>query len=101
MARLDGADTDATIGTRANSAFCTISNDVRPLTHRMLSSSGRRSAINIRPITLSTALCLPTSSADASSRPSGANSPAACNPPRRKGKLIYFFNEFVLNTDWR
>ena len=35
----------------------------------------------MRPTTLSTALWRPTSSATVSSRPSGANSPAACRPP--------------------
>ena len=38
IARLDGADTDATIGMPARYAFCTISNDARPLTHNTRSS---------------------------------------------------------------
>ena len=37
--------------------------------------------MSIRPITLSTALCLPTSSAGSTSVPSLENKPAACRPP--------------------
>ena len=41
-ARLDGAETAATIGSRPASDFCMISNDDRPLTRRMWRSSGKQ-----------------------------------------------------------
>ena len=41
IARLDGAETDATSGMPARYAFCTISNDARPLTQRMRSTTGK------------------------------------------------------------
>ena len=49
MARLDGAETDASMGMRAATAFCTISNDVsivlRPQTpHELFAVTRRRSA---------------------------------------------------------
>src|SRR4030095_14440837 len=40
-ARLEGADTEATIGIRAISAFCTISKPARPLTSKMWRSRRR------------------------------------------------------------
>jgi hypothetical protein len=40
-ARLDGAETQARIGTPATSAFCTISNPPRPLTSRRRPRSAR------------------------------------------------------------
>jgi len=55
-ARLEGADTDATTGMPARNAFCTISNEVRPLTNSIRSESGMASRMTMRPMTLSTAL---------------------------------------------
>ena len=44
MARLDGADTAATIGMPAKTAFWTISNEVRPLTHSSVIGQRQRVA---------------------------------------------------------
>src|SRR5579859_608856 len=55
-ARLEGADTEASIGIPAEIAFCTISNPPRPLTSITCSESGTRPSNNAQPITLSTAL---------------------------------------------
>ena len=47
MARLDGADTAATSGMPASTAFWTISNDVRPLTNSSVPRSGSASRSSI------------------------------------------------------
>src|SRR5690242_1074704 len=77
----DGADTDATTGIPAATAFCTISYPHRPLTMSTVPDSGSRSPSTPQPTSLSTALCRPTSSRVATSDPSAVNSPAACSPP--------------------
>src|ERR1700684_3064105 len=79
----DGADTAASTGAPIMIAFCASSNDARPLTSKMCPASGSRPERSAQPATLSTALCLPTSSRRTSSVPSGLNSPAACSPPVR------------------
>ena len=55
-ASVDGAETAATAGTPASSAFWTISNDARPDTSSRCSASGKRPSIAARPSALSTAL---------------------------------------------
>ena len=65
----DGADTPATSGSRAASAFCTISNEIRPDTSSTWPASGQRFSRRQKPSTLSTALCRPTSSRATSSVP--------------------------------
>ena len=65
----------------AKTAFCTISNDVRPLTHSRWFDNGSASLNSMRPTILSTALCRPTSSARSTSSPDRVNSPAAWRPP--------------------
>ncbi len=80
-ARLDGAETPASTGMPARAAFCTSSKLNRPLTTATLSLSGTSPASSAAPISLSMALCLPTSSRRRTRDPSGANSPAACRPP--------------------
>ena len=77
----DGADTAASTGTPAITAFWVISNDARPLTSNTLPLNGIRPASTAQPITLSTALWRPTSSRTASTAPSGPNSAAPCRPP--------------------
>src|SRR5262249_26879676 len=57
----DGAPTAARIGHPATAAFCTSSNESRPLTHSTLAASGRRPSPNAQPTTLSMALWRPTS----------------------------------------
>src|ERR1700760_4876766 len=84
----DGADTAASTGTPIMIAFCASSNEARPLTSSTWPASGSRPLRSAQPATLSTALCLPTSSRSTSSVPSGPNRPAACSPPVR------------LNTRW-
>ena len=68
-ARLDGADTATMPATPAATAFCTISNETRPLTTSRRSAAGNRPSSSARPITLSTALCRPTSSRTAMRSP--------------------------------
>jgi hypothetical protein len=65
----------------ASTAFWTSSNEARPLTSSTEPASGSRPDRSAQPTILSTALCRPTSSRMASSRPSAVNSPAACSPP--------------------
>src|SRR5579859_575044 len=77
----DGAETAASTGMPARTAFCTSSNEARPLTSSTHPRSGSLSCRSAQPMTLSTALCLPTSSRTASSSPEGPNTPAACSPP--------------------
>ena len=79
----DGADTAASAGIPAITAFCTNSNDARPLTISVMPVSGSRPSPSAHPITLSTALCLPTSSRTHHRSPSASNSAAACSPPVR------------------
>ena len=62
IAKVEGAETDATIGIPPESAFCMISNEARPLTRRTCRSSGSYPSRNARPIVLSTALWRPMSS---------------------------------------
>src|SRR5580700_9214950 len=52
-ARLLGAETDATMGIPAASAFCTISNPPRPLTIITCRLKGNRPSINAHPMILS------------------------------------------------
>jgi hypothetical protein len=73
----DGADTADRVAMPALSAFWVSSNDALPLTCRMQPRSGSRSSRSAHPMTLSTALCLSTSSRRHSSCPSLVNSPAA------------------------
>ena len=80
-ARVDGAPTATTTGQPATAAFCTSSNERRPLTQRTWSRRGRRPSRNARPITLSIALCRPTSSRAQTSAPAGVKSPVAWSPP--------------------
>ena len=77
----DGADTAASMGRPAISAFWVSSNDARPLTSSTQPASGSRPARRAQPITLSTALCLPTSSRRTSRLPVAVKIPAACSPP--------------------
>ena len=77
----DGADTAASTGMPAIAAFCVSSKLARPLTISTCPASGSRPWRTPSPITLSTALCRPTSSRRATSSPSTVNSPAACSPP--------------------
>ncbi len=77
----DGAETAASIGIPAITAFCTSSKDARPLTIRTVPRSGSSPERRACPTTLSTALCRPTSSRRHSSSPSAEKSPAACSPP--------------------
>src|SRR5579864_6242286 len=79
----DGADTAASSGIPAISAFCASSNEARPDTMSRWERSGSRRSVAAQPITLSTALCRPTSSRRHTSAPESSNSPAACNPPVR------------------
>ena len=58
----DGAPTAASTGQPATAAFCTSSNERRPLTQRIEFASGSRPAWNAQPMTLSIALWRPTSS---------------------------------------
>ena len=80
-ASVDGAPTAASIGMPASRAFCTSSNDARPDTCSTCCARGSLPSRSAHPITLSTALCLPTSSRTHTAVPSGANRPAACTPP--------------------
>ena len=77
----DGADTAASTGIPASSAFWVNSNDARPLTSSTDALSGTRSCSSAQPMTLSTALCRPMSSRTTSMVPSAENSAAACSPP--------------------
>ena len=83
-ARLDGAPTAAMTGIPAITDFCTSSKLALPLTSRISCDNGRRPASNSAPISLSSALCRPTSSNRRRSRPSVSNKAAACNPPVRR-----------------
>ena len=65
----------------AIAAFWVSSKLARPLTMSTCPDSGSRPSRTPSPITLSTALCRPTSSRSATSSPSAVNSPAACSPP--------------------
>ena len=67
----------------ATTAFCTSSKLARPLTSSTPSDSGVRPARNWAPISLSRALCRPTSSRRHSRLPSASNRAAACRPPVR------------------
>ena len=69
------------IGIPATAAFWTISKLTRPETIRIRSLRGSSPASTCEPITLSSALCRPTSSRMAMSSPAGENSAAACRPP--------------------
>src|SRR5439155_9927517 len=80
-ARLDGAPTATSIGQPATAAFCTSSNESRPLTQRREWPSGSRPRPNAQPTTLSIALCRPTSSRMQSSSPASSKSPVAWRPP--------------------
>jgi hypothetical protein len=62
----DGAGTAASTGIPAITAFCTSSKDARPLTSSTQPASGSLPSRSAQPTTLSTALCLPTSSRTAS-----------------------------------
>src|SRR5262249_6778951 len=77
----DGAPTATRTGQPATAAFCTSSNDSLPLTQSTSRPSGRRPAVNAQPITLSIALCRPTSSRRQTRLPSSAKRPVACRPP--------------------
>ena len=81
IARSDGAETAAMIGTPATAAFWTISKLTRPLTMTIRSWSGICFARTCDPTSLSSALCRPTSSRSARSSPFGVNSPDAWRPP--------------------
>ena len=80
-ARLDGAETAQTIGMPAVAAFWMISKLARPETRSTLLGSGRCPASSSEPISLSSALCRPTSSRRPISFPLVSNSAAACRPP--------------------
>ena len=67
----------------ATAAFWTSSKLARPLTSRIEPESGVRPARNSAPISLSSALCRPTSSRRPSRRPAGSNRAEACRPPVR------------------
>src|SRR5437764_845961 len=77
IASVEGAETKATIGILAESAFCMISKDARPLTRSMHEASGSSRSRKARPITLSTALCRPISSLTKRGLPSRPKMPAA------------------------
>ena len=77
----EGADTAASMGSPAIRAFWVSSNDARPLTSSTHPASGSRPAWKAQPITLSTALCRPTSSRSTSRSPAAVKIPAACSPP--------------------
>ena len=79
----DGAETAATIGIRAASAFCIISKETRPLTKSMCFSKGQIPLRRAYPITLSRALWRPTSSRRQINFPSRSNKPDECRPPVR------------------
>ena len=64
----------------ATAAFCTSSNESRPLTHSTLPCSGSAPSSSARPITLSIALWRPTSSRTHSSSPSGVKQPGGVQP---------------------
>ena len=68
-ARLDGADTAHSTATPATAAFCTSSNDSRPETSTIWSLSGSAPSSSAWPISLSSALCRPTSSRGDAARP--------------------------------
>ncbi len=80
-ARLDGAPTPASTGQPASAAFCTSSNESRPLTQITELRSGRRPWPKAQPTTLSKALWRPTSSRTQRSVPAASNRPVACRPP--------------------
>ena len=80
---MEGAEAADSTGMPAIHAFCTSSNDVRPLTCSSVPASGSRPSASAQPTTLSTALCRPTSSRTQSTSPAAVNSPAACSPPVR------------------
>ena len=65
----DGADTAASTGMPAISAFCASSKLARLETISTVPVRGRRSSFSAQPITLSTALWRPTSSRSTSIRP--------------------------------
>ena len=67
----DGADTAASTGMPAIAAFWVSSKLARPLTISTCPASGSRPARTPSPMTLSTALCRPTSSRSATSSPVG------------------------------
>ena len=74
-----GADTAASIGSPASTAFWVSSYDARPETTSTNSDSGSRSCRIAQPITLSTALCRPMSSRTQISDPS-AEQPGCVQP---------------------
>ncbi|OLT04209.1 hypothetical protein BJF90_24060 [Pseudonocardia sp. CNS-004] len=77
----DGADTAASTGTPAITAFCASSNDARPDTTSTPPFAGIPRCMSAQPSTLSTALCRPTSSRTTIGSPAAVKSPAACSPP--------------------
>ncbi|CAM5602961.1 hypothetical protein SCALM49S_05803 [Streptomyces californicus] len=79
----DGAETAASAGIPAITAFCAGSNEARPETSSTARDRGSRWSVSARPTSLSTALCRPTSSRTSSSSPSSENNAAACRPPVR------------------
>ena len=80
-ARLDGAPTAAISGIPAIAAFCTSSKLARPLSNNILSCSGSQLFCSAAPISLSNALCRPTSSLNNSNSPFLLNKAEACKPP--------------------
>jgi hypothetical protein len=78
-----GADTAASSGIPAIQAFWVSSKLARPETSSTWPVSGNRPSRSAQPITLSTALCRPTSSRSTSRSPAAENRPAACRPPVR------------------
>jgi hypothetical protein len=81
MERLDGAPIAATIGIPAFTAFCTNSKLILPLSIKILSVAGNLFFTNKLPISLSRALCRPTSSLCRISSPIELKRPHACRPP--------------------
>ena len=77
----DGAETATSMPTPAMTAFCTSSNEARDEVSSARSAIGSSSASSAEPITLSIALCRPTSSRTRSIEPSGRTRAAACSPP--------------------
>ena len=72
-----GAPTDASTGMPARAALSTISAPVLPLTHSTPPPGGTLPCSNRAPITLSTALCRPTSSRSNSGAPADIANAAA------------------------
>ena len=83
MASELGAPTPTRIGAPATAAFCTSSNDSRPLTHRIRSPSGTRPSSSARPIDLVHGVVAPHVLARQMSGSVAVNRPVACRPPVR------------------